>query len=132
MEIESKNYNIVILIYSKIENKKFNTNILLLSFFIQIQENEMWNSFLIVFIFNFINWLMVNDYWTVFSQQAFIAKYLYVTDFILDGLLIIQKQPTVVLGKKIFKNLAKLVKLLRKAILKNICERLLLIIILYA
>ena len=62
MEIESKNYNIVILIYSKIENKKFNTNILLFSFFIVIQENEMWNSFLIVFIFNFVNWLMVNDY----------------------------------------------------------------------
>ena len=34
--IESKNYNIAIFIYSKIEKKKFNTNVLLFIFFIQI------------------------------------------------------------------------------------------------
>ena len=36
MKIESKNYSIAIFIYSKIEKKKFNTNVLLLLFFIQI------------------------------------------------------------------------------------------------
>ena len=36
MKIESKNYNIAIFIYSKIEKKKFNTNILLFIFLIQI------------------------------------------------------------------------------------------------
>ena len=36
MKIESKNYNVPILIYSKIEKKKFNTNVLLFAFFIQI------------------------------------------------------------------------------------------------
>ena len=33
------------------------------SFFsFKLRENKMWNSFLIVFIFKFVNWLMVNDY----------------------------------------------------------------------
>ena len=36
MKIESKNYSIAIFIYSKIEKKKFNTNVLLFIFFIQI------------------------------------------------------------------------------------------------
>ena len=36
MKIESKNYNIAIFIYFKIEKKKFNTNALLSTFFIQI------------------------------------------------------------------------------------------------
>ena len=36
MKIESKNCSIVIFIYSKIEKKKLNTNVLLLIFFIQI------------------------------------------------------------------------------------------------
>ena len=36
MKIENKNYNIAIFIYSKIEKKKFNTNVLLFIFFIQI------------------------------------------------------------------------------------------------
>ena len=36
MEIESNNYNITIFIYSKIEKKKFNTNVSLFIFFIQI------------------------------------------------------------------------------------------------
>ena len=34
----------------------------------------MSNSFLIVFIFKFANWLMVNDYETVISYQASIEK----------------------------------------------------------
>ena len=34
--------------------------------------------FLIVLIFKFVNWLMVNDYLTAISYQAFIAKYSYV------------------------------------------------------
>ena len=62
MKIKSKNYNIAIFIYSKIENKKFITNILLFFFSFKLQENEMWNSFLIAFIFNFVNWLMLNCY----------------------------------------------------------------------
>ena len=37
MKIESKNYNIPIFIYSKIEKKKFNTNVLLF-FFVQIRR----------------------------------------------------------------------------------------------
>ena len=49
--------------------------------------------YLTVFIFKFVNWLMVNDYYIVFSYQAFIAKYRYVIDLTLHGLLIIQKQP---------------------------------------
>ena len=49
--------------------------------------------YLMVFIFKFVNWLMVNDYYIVFSYQAFIAKYWYVIDLTLHGLLIIQKQP---------------------------------------
>ena len=53
MKIGSKNYNIWIFIYYKIKAKKFNTNVLLF-------ENEIWNSFLTVFIFKFVNWLMVN------------------------------------------------------------------------
>ena len=44
-EIESKNYNISIFIYSKIEKKKLNTNVLL--FFIQITRK--WN---VKFLFN--------------------------------------------------------------------------------
>ena len=47
---------------------------------------------------------MVNDYQTVFSYQAFIAKYLHVTDLILHGLLIIQKQPLQVLCKVVVLN----------------------------
>ena len=42
MKIESKNCNIPIFIYSKIEKKKFNTNILLYGFFLfKLRENEM-------------------------------------------------------------------------------------------
>ena len=73
LKIESKNCNIPIFIYLKIENKKFNTNVLVLK-----KSNKMWKFFLIVFIFNFVNWLMVNHYLTVISYQAFIAKYLNV------------------------------------------------------
>ena len=53
----------------------------------------MWNSFLIVLDIKFVNWLMVNDYLTVIGYQAFIAKYSYVIDLTLHGLLIIQKGP---------------------------------------
>ena len=49
MKIESKNYSVAILIYSKIEKKKFNTNVLLFIFFIQIPRKEnlkfLFNSF---------------------------------------------------------------------------------------
>ena len=63
MNIESKNCNITIFIYSKIEKKKFNTNVLLSVFFNpNYEKNKMSNSFLIVFIFTFVNWLMVNYY----------------------------------------------------------------------
>ena len=36
MKIESKNYNIAIFIYPKIEKKKININVLLFIFFLQI------------------------------------------------------------------------------------------------
>ena len=38
MKIESKNCNIAVFIYFKIEKKKFNTNVLLFAFFIQITK----------------------------------------------------------------------------------------------
>ena len=64
---------------------------------------------------------MVNDYSTVFSYQAFIAKYLPVTDLTLHGLLIIQKQPPKVLCKKVvLKNLANFT---RKRLRRNILIR---------
>ena len=49
MNIESKNCNITIFIYSKIEKKKFNTNVLLFVFLIQITKKQnvkfLFNSF---------------------------------------------------------------------------------------
>ena len=64
IKIESKNYNIAIFIYSKIEKKKFNTNgrITFHFFSFKLWEIKMCNSFLIVFNFKFVYWLMVNDY----------------------------------------------------------------------
>ena len=94
MQIESKNCNISIFIFSKIETKTSNTNVLLFAFFsFKLWESKMWNSFLIVLDIKFVNWLMVNDYLTVIGYQAFIAKYSYVIDLTLHGLLIIQKGP---------------------------------------
>ena len=69
-------------------------------FSFKLRQNKMWNSFLIVFIFKFVNWLILDDYQTVISYQAFIAKYFDVIDLTLDGLLIIQKQPREVFYKK--------------------------------
>ena len=90
MQIESKNCNISIFIFSKIETKTSNTNVLLFFFFsFKLWESKMWNSFLIVLDIKFVNWLMVNDYLTVIGYQAFIAKYSYVIDLTLHGLLII-------------------------------------------
>ena len=63
MKIESKNCNIPIYIFSKIEKKKFNINVLLFLFLsFKLRENKLWNSALIVLIFKSVNWLMVNDY----------------------------------------------------------------------
>ena len=45
MKIESKNCHIPIIIYSKIEKKKFNTNVFFVLFFLfKLLENKMWNS----------------------------------------------------------------------------------------
>ena len=54
MKIHSKDCNIPIFIYSKIEKKKFNTNVLLFIFLFKLHKNKMSNSFLIVFIFKLI------------------------------------------------------------------------------
>ena len=64
----------------------------------------MRNSLLIVLIFKFGNRLMINDYRkmntvTVISYQAFTAKFSYIIDLTLYGLLIIQKQPLEVFCK---------------------------------
>ena len=40
MNIESKNFNITIFVYSKIEKRKFNTNLLLSVFLIQITKKQ--------------------------------------------------------------------------------------------
>ena len=70
MKIESKNYNIPIFIYSKIEKKKFNTTYY--SFFsFKLGENKMWNFFLIIFIRKFVNWVMINDHSSLIGYQAF-------------------------------------------------------------
>ena len=55
MKTDSNNCNIPICIYSKIEKKKFNTNVLLFIFLFELHKNKMSNSFLIVFIFKFVN-----------------------------------------------------------------------------
>ena len=91
MQIESKNCNISFFVFPKIETKSSNTNLLLfVVFFIQITRKQ---NFLIVLDIKFVNWLMVNDYLTVIGYQAFIAKYSYVIDLTLHGLLVIQKGP---------------------------------------
>ena len=105
MKIESKNCIVSIFIFSEIKTKKFNTNILLFFFFsFKWPENKMRNSLLIVLIFKFGNRLMINDYRkmntvTVISYQAFTAKFSYIIDLTLYGLLIIQKQPLEVFCK---------------------------------
>ena len=93
----------------------------------------MGNAFSIVFIFKFVNWLIANDYYIVISYQVFIAKYLYVIDLTLHGLLqIIQKQPaTCSVQKDVLKNFVNFTGkdlcwslcLIRENIIKNILKR---------
>ena len=108
----------------------FYTNIF---FLFKLRDNKMGNAFSIVFIFKFVNWLIANDYYIVISYQVFIAKYLYVIDLTLQGLLQInQKQPAICsVQKDVLKNFVNFTGkdlcwslcLIRENIIKNILKR---------
>ena len=74
IKIENKNHNIAISFTPKLKRKKIIPTYYFSFFSFKLQENTMWNSFLIVSVFKFVNWLMVNDYYIVFSYRAFIAN----------------------------------------------------------
>ena len=60
MKIESKNYNIPIFIYSKIEEKKFNTNLLLFISHSNYKKTKQEIYFLWFLFSSLLIWLMVN------------------------------------------------------------------------
>ena len=63
MKTENKNCNIAISIYiPKLKRRNLTPTYQFLFFSFKLRGNKMLNSFLMVFIFKFVNCLMVNDY----------------------------------------------------------------------